>query len=216
MSYELIKNWLSGKRNYTVGCILYNRYGTDEELKILFEKGKTDYTEKKLLDELKKLTTDNRQPTADEVRGGQWSAVGGQFPESSNKIIHSLREQWMPLYTEMNYKRHELDKFLNQKTDAATRRRAKLAMEILLLEKRCMMIWQQRDHYIEFGRLPAQEKTEPVVDPVKVIERYKNVQCYIRRYKMYLRKDPADAKSQALLKQYEAEFELLKKQCATK
>ncbi len=216
MNYELIKNWLNGKRNYTVGCILYSRYGNDEELKILFEKGKTDYTQKKLLEELKKLT-DDRQPTTDEKSSSsQWSAVGGQFPESSNKIIHSLREQWMPIYTEMNYKRHELDKFLNHKTDAATRRRAKLAMEILSLEKRCMMIWQQRDHYIEFGKLPAQEKPEPVVDPAKIIERYKNVQCYIRRYKMYLRKDPADAKSQALLKQYEDEFESLKAQCAQK
>ena len=209
---NLIKNWLSGKRNYTVGCILYNRYGNDEELKLLFEKGKTDYTEKKLLECLKEIAN----PVGALTRPERSTMNHEPFPESSNKIIHSLREQWMPLYTEMNYKRHELDKFLNQKTDAAMRRRAKLAMEILSLEKQCMKIWAQRDHYIEFGRLPAQEKTEPVVDPAKIVERYKNVQCYIRRYKMYLRKNPNDAKNQALLKQYEDEFELLKKQCAAK
>lgn len=211
MNYDLIKNWLSGgKRIYTVGCILYNRYGVDEALKILFEKGKTDFTEKRLADELKKIvepSTTNHQPS---------TINHDSFPPSSNKIISSLRDQWMPIYTEMNYKRHELDKFLNQKTDAAMRRRAKLAMEILSLEKQCMKIWRDRDHYLEFGKLPGQEKTEPVVDPMKIVERYKNVQGYIRRYKMYLRKNPADAKSQALLKQYEDEFESLKKQCARK
>jgi|SRR6185312_8907080 len=212
MNYELVKNWLAGKRNYTVGCILYNRYGTDEELKKLFEKGKTDYTEKKLVECLKAIA----EPSAKLQRPERTTMNHEVFPPSSNKVIHSLRGQWMPLFTEMNYKRHELDKFLFQKTDAAMRRRAKLAMEILSLEKQCMRIWQQRDHYIEFGHLPSQQKTEPVVDPMKIVERYKNVQGYIRRYKMYLRKDPNDAKNQALLKQYEDEFELLKKQCATK
>lgn len=214
MNYDLIKNWLNGKRNYTIGCVLYRRYGHDEQLKQLFEKGKTDYTEKKLLEELKSLVTPATKPSTSNVQPSTFTHE--PFPDSSNKVIHSLREQWMPLYTEMNYKRHELDKFLYQKTDAAMRRRAKLAMEILSLEKKCMMIWKQRDHYLEFGRLPGQEKTEPVVDPAKIVERYKNVQGYIRRYKMYLRKDPTDAKSQALLKQYEDEFELLKKQCARK
>jgi len=212
MNYDLIKNWIAGKRNFTVGTVLYKRYGDDEALKILFEKGKTDYTEKKLLDELKKIV----EPVVTLQRTERSTMNHEPFPESSNKVIHSLREQWMPLYTEMNYKRHELDKFLNQKTDAAMRRRAKLAMEILSLEKQCMAIWRQRDHYIGFGKLPGREKTEPVVDPMKVVERYKNVQGYIRRYKMYLRKNPADARSQALLKGYEYEFETLKKQCARK
>lgn len=206
MNYDLIKNWLNGKRNFTIGCILYNRYGQDEALKELFEKGKTDYTEKKLLEELKAIA----EPSA---ISNQQSAISNRhepFPISSNKILSSLRDKWMPLYTEMNYKRHELDKFLFQKTDAATRRRGKLAMEILSLEKRCMQIWAQRDHYIEFGKLPTQQKPDPVIDPAKLVERYKNVQCYIRRYKMYLRKTPGDPKNIALLKQYEEEFARLK------
>lgn len=207
MNYDLIKNWLSGKRNYTVGAILYKRYGQDEALKELFEKGKTDYTEKKLLEELKAIAQPTNKPINQLT---QLNSQHESFPKSSDKVINSLRDQWIPLYTEMNYKRHELDKFLFQKTDAATRRRGKLAMEILSLEKQCMKIWAQRDHYIEFGKLPTQQKPDPVIDPAKLVERYKNVQCYIRRYKMYLRKNPGDPKNVALLKQYEEEFVGLK------
>lgn len=203
---KLINDWLNGKRNYTYGSILYNRYGNDDELKNLFEKGKTEYTEKKLLEELQAIAKP-QQPKKISER----TLDHANFPTSTNKVVSSLRDQWMPLYTEMNYKRHSLDKFLSQKTDAATRRRGNLAMEILDLEKRCMYIWAQRDHYLEFGRLPTQEKTDPVIDPAKLVERYKNVQGYIRRYKMYLRQDPTDPKNIALLKQYEDEYEELKK-----
>lgn len=205
MNYDHIKKWLSGNKNYTVGCILYKKYGTDDALKTLFEKGRTDYTEKKLLEELKAIIEATNKPI------NQPTNHHDIFPPSNNKTLNSLRDQWMPMFTEMNYKRHELDKFLFQKTDAATRRRGKLAMEILKLEKQCMAIWAQRDHYLEFGKLPGIEKADPVVDPAKIVERFKNVQGYIRRYKMYLRKDPANAKNIELLKQYEEEFETLKK-----
>lgn len=201
---EIIHNWLNGNKSFTIGAILYQRYGTDEQLKELFERGRSDFAEKLLLKELSSMI-DNK---AKEVK--QRSLSSAEFPESKDRTIQALRDQWMPLYTQMNYKRHQLDRFLNQKTDAARHRRGKLAMEILQLEKDCMRIWAQRDHYIEFGHLPGIVKTDPVIDPAKVIERYKNVQGYLRRYKMYLKKDPGNAKNIELLKQYEEEFQQLK------
>lgn len=205
MNHDLIHKWLQGKRNFTVGTILYKRYGNDEALKNLFEEGKTAYTESKLLEELKAIVEEAKKPVKEKY------ASSSVFPPG-DKVINALKDRWMPLYTEMNYKRHALDKFLNQKTDAATRRRGKLAMEILNLEKQCMKIWADRDHYLEFGKLPSHEIDEaPIVDPLKLVERYKNVQGYIRRYKMYLRKNPGDPKNIALLAQYEKEFAALKK-----
>lgn len=203
---KIIADWLNGRRNYTVGCILYNRFGSDDELKILFERGKTDFTESKLLECLKEMVV----PTKKEEKIKEVAVE--KFPESKNKVLISLRDQWMPFYTEMNYKRHQLDKFLFQKTDAAMKRRAKLAMDILNLEKRCMFIWQQRDHYIEFGRLPQQEKAEPVIDPGRIAERYIKVQSYLRKYKMHIRREPGNPRFIALLQKYENEFEVLKKQ----
>ena len=205
MNYDLIHKWIDGKRNFTIGCVLYTRYGTDDALKELFSEGRTTYTEAKLLEELKAIVSEKKVQTPEQY------AAHAKFPDG-DKVVNALRDQWMPLYTEMNYKRHELDRFLHQKTDAATRRRGKLAMQILTLEKCCMKIWTDRDHYLEFGKLPTQDvKEDPVIDPVKLVERYKNVQGYIRRYKMHLRNNPDDPKNIALLKKYEEEFNDLKK-----
>ena len=204
MASTLITDWLNGRRNYTYGCILYNRLGGDDDLKQLFEKGKTPYTEKKLLESLQALAN----PAEKKAPAARYAE---SFPVSSNKILNALRDQWMPLYTEMNYKRHQLDKFLFQKTGAAMVRRARLAMDILNLEKRCMVIWATRDFYNEFGHLPQQEKPEPVVDPAKLADRYKNVQAYIRKYKMYLKRDPANPRNIEILQQYEKEFEEIKR-----
>lgn len=203
---KLITDWLNGKRNYTYGCILYSRFGMDDELKQLFEKGKTPYTEKKLLESMQALAV----PDIDKKKEPA-ARYAESFPASHNKVLNSLRDQWMPLYTEMNYKRHQLDKFLFQKTGAAMIRRAKLAMEILQLEKKCMLVWAQRDFYNEFGHLPQMEKAEPVVDPAKLADRYKNVQCNVRRYRMLLKRDPGNPRHIANMQKYEKEFEEIKK-----
>ncbi len=204
---KIIADWIHGKRSYTYGTILYKKFGSNEALKLLFDKGKTTYTEAKLLEELKLLCRVDPPAAAKSVINF------GEMPvDSSDKILSALREEWMPFYTEMNYKRHELDKILYHKKEAFAIKRGKLAMEILSLEQKCMKIWYKRDFYKEFKKLPGeQEEVAPVVDPLMLVSRYKNVQGYIRKYKMLLKKDPTSEQNNLLLKQYTEEFEQLKK-----
>lgn len=205
---QMIKDWLLSKRSYTYGCILYNRFGNNEELKQLFSKGPTPFTTNKLASAMQEIITGDPPKKAKISRGEM-------PPVENDKVLKALRDQWMPSYTKMNYKRHELDKYLFLTSQTAMHKRAKLAMEILKLEKECMRIWAKRDHYIEFGKLPDQsEKPEPVVDPMRMALRYKNVQGYIRRYKYLLRRGPANAENVALLKRYEEEFAELKSKIA--
>lgn len=206
----LIQNWLNGNRSFTYGVILYNRFGTDEELKKLFSLGKTDNTEAKLYTALKALSTPAESCHAEPVEALRGSA---QMPDNNDKVLMQLKQKWMPLYTEMNYKRHELDKYLFLQSKTAQKNRAELARDILQLEKRCMIIWGDRDHYIKFKKLPPADDQQPVVvDPLKKVQRYKNVQGYIRRYNFLLRKDPTNIRNKELLQQFEAEFKQLEKE----
>lgn len=203
---ELIENWLKGSRNYIVGKVLYNRFGSDEDLKVVLAT-RTQYTEERLLDELTKLARGTAQPKVEK----QSIVAVATFPDSADDVLKQMKDEWMPLYTEMNYKRHELDRYAGNHSKSAVKKRGELARDILNLEQQCMKVWRKRDHYIEFGKLPEPEIKEPIVDAGKLAERYVNVQGYIRRYKMYLRKDPQNRKYNELLKSYEKELEELRK-----
>lgn len=206
---QLINAWLNGKRSFTYGVILYNRYGKDEDLKKLFEAGKTDFTEKKLLECLNGLASEDKQEAF------SFSPFQGneEMPESDDEVIMALRNQWMPHYTKMNYLRHDLDKYLERNSSSAEVKRGQLAREILMLEKNCMAVWAKRDHYVRTGKLPAEYKSnDPVVDPFKAGVRLKIVQGYVRRYKGYVQRDPANESHAANLKKYQAELVTLNQQ----
>jgi hypothetical protein len=61
---QVINNWLQGNRNFWVGLVLYDQYGTDISLKRLFhQKGDTSYNQSRLLDELKCIANDTQKQT---------------------------------------------------------------------------------------------------------------------------------------------------------
>lgn len=203
---ELIKKWLNGTRNYTVGTILYNQFGHDEAVKKQLATGKSDYTAKVLLESINKLLNGDEVKTAIEKQ----LPVHELMPDDADMVLQALKNEWMPLYTQMNYKRHELDKYLEDETDAANTKRGTLAMEILTLEKQCISIWQKRDHYLKHKTLPGKNiDTEPVIGKFEAANRISNLKIYVRRYKNILSRLPGDANAAQLLNTYEKELKHL-------
>lgn len=200
---DFINKWLAGKRNYLYGTILYQKYGADEALKKLFQ-NRTNYTEAKLLECLQQLVSDEVIAPAPIVS----TAV---MPDSTDKTEQALKDQWMPLYTKMNYLRHQLDIHLDDLSEDADIARGRLAKDILQLEKDCMAIWMQRNFYRAHGNLPGKssEEKEPVIDDFKAGRRIETLKIYLRRYKGYLAKEPGNANHAEKLKQYEKEFNQL-------
>lgn len=204
---ELIENWLYGKRSYTYGVILYKQFGTDEQVKKLLDGPKTDYKERRLVELLQELITADKEPVKP-VSVKAYEAM----PETKDVVLTALRSEWMPHYTQMNYKRHELDRYLDEETPEAEVKRGTLAMEIISLEQLCMAVWAKRDHYLQHGCLPGKDigSQDPVIDRFEAAKRIEQLKIYVRRYKNGLKKSPADSKQAALLNKYINELEKLK------
>jgi hypothetical protein len=204
---KLFINWLNGKRSYIVGTILYKQYGTDESLKKLFATGNTDYTAKILLQTIQQIVNN---PESIPTKKDNIIAITDPMPDSKDSVLMALKDEWMPLYSEMNYKRHELDKYLDDETDSAYVKRAQLALDILTLEQQCMAIWAKRDHYVKYNVLPGKSTDdEIVVDPFQSAKRIENLKVYIRRYKNEMTKNKANARAAELLNQYTSELNKL-------
>lgn len=208
---QLIEIWLSGIRNYTAGTILYRQYGTDKDLLHLFDGPKTQYRLQKLADALQQLIN----PQQEQQQPAQ-AIVEPYTPmpdAPDNDVLTAIKNQWMPLYTEMNYKRHQLDQYLDDESPAAMKMRAKLAMEILINEQKCMAAWQQRDYYLKHRQLPGNDITaddEPIIDQFKAGKRLQTLQVYIRRYKAKIKYDTANPVYPQKLNQYQKEYDILK------
>ncbi len=202
---EIINKWLSGKRGYAYGCILYRKYGHDETLKDLFDKGQTPYTKEKLLSSLQHLVSD-------EVKEIPAASIA-EMPDSNDKIAQALKNEWMPKYTQMNYLRHQLDIHLDDLSEEADIVRGKYAQQILQLEKECMALWMQRDYYTKNGSLPVKEKKEvaPVINDFIAGTRSANLKIYIRRYKLFLKNNPGNASFAEKLMKYEKELTQINK-----
>lgn len=201
---ELIQKWLSGKRNFIIGAVLYKKFGTDEKLKKLFE-GKPDaYMQKRLADELSALL---KKPKV-VLQSKPKKSEAEEMPASNDPVLKALRNEWMGYYQRMNYLRHELDKHQwNSSQEIAIRE--PMAFEILSLEQKCMAIWARRDYYLKEGKLPeVKEKEDPLPEnPVELGKKIETVKRNIRRNKELTEKHPDKSQYPQRVIQYEKELE---------
>lgn len=210
---ELIKNWLSGKRNYFVGAILYKQFGTDQEKKKLFEGKPTLHLQQVLEQSLSELLEKPKvvlQPTPVKKETEE-------MPASADAVLEALRAEWLPLYQRMNYLRHELDKWEGNSTEAI-KARGPLAFEILNLEQQCMRIWERREYYLKNGTLPEvkpQKTTEIPQDPVELGKKLETLKRNIRRNKAKAKQHPDNPSYPLLVKQHEEELQQIMTQLKT-
>jgi len=57
------------------------------------------------------------------------------MPDSTDNVLMALKNEWMPLYQSMNYKRHQLDRYQNNSAKAIAERKL-LAFEVIELEQK--------------------------------------------------------------------------------
>ena len=208
MKNELLVKWLNGKRNYTVGMVLYGQFGNDESIIKQLAAGKNNYSEKLLLDKINALAEGEETKVTGPVVSNY-----EVMPDDTDKVLQSLKDKWMPMFTEMNYKRHALDKLLDDTFETSGIKRGQLAMEILNLEKNCIHVWQDRDYYLKHKTLPGVSiNEEKVIDPFLAAKRIELLKIYVRRYKNILKKAPGNPEAAQLLKQYEDELTQLNKE----
>jgi hypothetical protein len=188
---KIIDTWLNGTRNYIVGISIYKHSSyCKPELLQLFEKGKTAFAERKLLEELQSINNgiaEKEKPIKIIEKETQL------MPDSDNEILQALKNEWVPKYQAMNYKRHSLDKYTTNSLEDIEARKI-LALEILALEQECIQIWDKRDYYEQYGELPFQQKkeTEDIIpeDPIELAQFIQRQKSYIRRHRLNVELHP--------------------------
>jgi len=202
---ELIKKWLSGKKNFHVGVVLYDQFGTDKKLKQLFESGPDEHKQNRLERELTKLLA--KPPELLQTRA-QKPGDSHEMPKSHNPVLEALRNEWNTPYQRMQYLRHELDKYVGN-TPQSIALRHPIAKEILELEQICMRVWSRRDYYLVHGDLP-EVKIDDVpmpTDPVLLGRMIQNIERNIRRNKKLIIDHPTNVEYPLRLKMYEDRLE---------
>lgn len=206
-----IRKWLKGPRDYESGAKLYIQHGTDRNLRKIFMEPASDFKKKKLVEVLSSMVT-KKQHVAEKVAVTKEVALRhiskspGQWPAELDPTLKALKEKWKPLFAEMmNLSARIYDVALEGTKDPAKKAEAgEMAHRILDLDDECDAIYQQRDHYIQFGKLKAEKKPmDLVVDPVKIPVALENARRYVRQYRNKLKKNPGDVQAAEKMKQYE-------------
>lgn len=201
-----VQTWLSGQRNFYVGKSIYKTLGKNQRLKDLLEKGKTPTAEELLLKAMQDLVTAPVTiPSTPLI-----TKTTDEMPAGTDPVQQSIRAEWMAPYQQMNYKRHELDRYDTDSIEHIKARK-KLAFEILELEQQCMKLWEKRDYYLKHGKLPdiAEKVIEVPTDPVELGKLIESIKKNIRRNRKLQVEHPDKPVYAEKYKEYKQKFEQL-------
>lgn len=229
---KLITDWLASRRNYIVGAVLYRKFGTDPKLKELFSSPETPHTAARLATELEALLAKPKVV----LQAPAPAAEAGEMPASQDPVLQALRNEWQPLYQQMNYLRHQLDhtrapgaeQDLSLEAPAidnspeAIALRLPMVFQILELEQACMRVWERRDHYLQHGRLPeapaapAPVATEIPQDPLEAGRFLETLKRNARRNRQLARQNPDNADYALRARDYQQQLEAVLQQIKAK
>ncbi len=204
---EVIKRWLEGSQNFTVGRLYYKQFGKDKVLFQLFDKGETPFAKQKLAEALKALLTEEKKEPQKITETVRLSTM----PKGNDGITTAIELEWRPLYQRMNFLRHELDKYGTDNSEKTREACRLICEEILNLEQQCMQCWENLDHYRLHGQLPEVKNVEFVIptDPLELATLIQTLKRNIRRNKQKAREHIDDATYPALVKKYEEHLKLI-------
>ncbi|MEI2274724.1 hypothetical protein OHD16_21435 [Sphingobacterium sp. ML3W] len=190
-----VHKWFENK-DYWQGVELFNTLSNNQFLKDLFQ-SKSEYTVKKLEDELRKLSSDQPDPDpASEIKPSVNQIEQKKFDNSY--ILKKLKYDLQQVYRQIDSNRFALARCKSDKT------RLEYAIQILKLVDRKRMIFEKIDYFDEHGELPA-VATKPKVFTTPELQR-----LYVQVNKMEKRLQKPDdqlrnkAKSEQKLREKKA------------
>jgi len=138
-----VHKWFENK-DYWQGVAIFNRLSTNQFLKDLFQ-SKSEYTVKKLEDELRKFSSDVPESEV-EIKPPVNQVEQKKFDNSH--IVKKLKYDLQQIYRQIDSNRFALARCKSDKT------RLEYAIQILKLVERKRMIFEKIDHFEEHGELP--------------------------------------------------------------
>jgi hypothetical protein len=198
-----IRSWLNSSRNYDEGVKLLLQHCSDAKIKRLYTiEGPSDFKKQLLYKELQKIYTSkettHRTPATQNPKLEIQNP--SKWPATMDEVVAALFNQWKPLFAERNAlcSRHYEVAKQNEKESG------KMAHRILDLDDEIDLIYEQRDYYLQHGRLPEKKVPKKLaVDPLRMVVNLKNAERYVRAFKIKVKNEPANVKAAAKLKEWE-------------
>lgn len=206
-----IRAWLKSNRDYATGARLYLVYGKDAKMRRVFMEPESDFKKKKLVEVLTAMVTQKTEvvkkvEVTKAIAIERISVSDRRWPAQMDETVKALHAKWLPIFAEMNNLMARIyDVAKAGQTDPAMKQEAgRMAHRICDLDDDCDAIYAQRDHYLQYGKLPEEKKPmELVVDPLKIPLALSNARRYVADYRNKLKKEPGNVKAAQKLKQYE-------------
>lgn len=206
-----IREWLNGPKNYAEGARLYLIHGKDPALRIAFNEAESPFKKRRLEEALRGLLTrkvvaERKIEETKDTAIRRVAVADRNWPGEMDTTLTALWNKWKPLFAEMmNLSSRLYDVAKAGQTDPAMKVEAgRMAHRICDLDDECDAIYEKRDHYLKYKKLPEEKKPmDLVVDPKKIPLALANTTRYIRDYKNKLKKNPADVNAAKKLEEYE-------------
>lgn len=220
-----IRNWFNTGKKYADGVKLYLQHGKDPLLTRLFTaEGYSDFKMKKLTSALDEMITP-RKPVAPiakphEKKPDPSPAITtpeSKWRKNRDSVEESLYQKWKPIFLEMqNLVARIGDVARAGVFDASKEQEAgRMALRILDLDDECDILYYNRDHYQQHGKMPLEEKPMEIsLDHLLWPKRLANHKRYVRKFTNDLKKDPSNITAAEYLQKHEwavAEYEKLLK-----
>ena len=225
---ESIRIWLNGDRSFTIGAKLYDIHGKDPLLKRLFASpDKSDYKTERLCQALKELLHPKNASTekacssrkinisadaaeAATVTNKIKSRIGAGWSIPMDEVETALHAQWLPLFTELM----DLCSRVGDIARAGNKTEAcKMALRILDIDDKCEDFYNQREFYLQHGKLVDQKPYgEPCIDPMLIHKKLANAERYVRDYKNKLDINPGDLNAAEQLQKHQWFVDYYKKE----
>ncbi|MBG9376974.1 hypothetical protein I5907_12075 [Panacibacter sp. DH6] len=189
MLKDNIRSWIAGAQNFIIGRTLYQQLGDDDNIKQKLLKGENATTKQLLWNSLENLL---REPVKEAIIV---DSTASEMPASDDTVLEALRDEWLPLYTRMNYLRARIDEYGESNDPETITLREPIAFEILSLEDECEQIWVKRDYYLKHGTLPEFDEKEFVIpsDPKELAKLLQSIPRNIRRNRLKMQQPGAKA-----------------------
>jgi len=214
-----IQQWLNSNKNYSEGVRLYQTHGKDKALHKVFAEGCSDFKKKRLNEALLNLYRGDKKieieikDTKEQVLDRTIKA-DKRWPDERDGVLSALHAKWKPSFAEMMHLCtiiYDVAK-AGQKDKGMKKEAGKMVHRILDLDDMCDCIYEERDHYVKHGQLPADQQLvdDLVMDPKKIPLALQNAQRYVREYKIRVKNNLTNEKFAAKLKKWEDRVESYK------
>lgn len=203
MHLDRIKQWYNGIQDFQQGITLLAAAGGDEGLIALLSRGATEFSTRRLREELLRIYEKARQGnTFSGAEKGMMPPPQPSVDSAGDPILEELYHRKVAIHKEKDLLRAQLELFPNDEQRGAA------AHRILQLREEITAIWDLETTYKESGRLP--EGDPGVTDPGMLQLRLERVGGYVRRYRNQVKNNPGSQRYRDKLAYWMDQYKKLK------